>query len=195
MTFPQWEICHVKSDHSLILIQHSLFRTHTRHLRLNSYQHLCHIYSLPQPHDTTAPIRLQVTNRHRSEGGLREGRQELRKNGRVALYHYICTRALNSLYFVHCRAASTVIPIMPMSTFAPLIQPNLALPRTCHITLSTPVQPYGTHPFSSRVQTISILSDPHYSPTPFQFQLFYTHLFIPNSISIRDTPNFSGISS
>ena len=46
-------------------------------------------------------------------------------------FSYICTRALHSFRsFAHCRAASTVIPPLPKSTFTPSIQPNLGLPRT-----------------------------------------------------------------
>ena len=46
-------------------------------------------------------------------------------------FSYICTRALHSFRsFAHCRAASTVIPLLPKATFTPFIQPNLGLPRT-----------------------------------------------------------------
>ena len=38
---------------------------------------------------------------------------------------------------------------------------------------STPFWPYDTHPFFPHAQTISILSDLLYAPTPFQFQLSY----------------------
>ena len=31
-------------------------------------------------------------------------------------------------FFLHCRAASTVIPLLPKATFTPSIQPNLGLP-------------------------------------------------------------------
>ena len=51
---------------------------------------------------------------------------------------------------------------------------------------STPFQPQSTHPFSIWVQTILILSDPHFLSTSFLFQLS-THLFILNSIYC-DTP-------
>ena len=45
-------------------------------------------------------------------------------------FGYICTRALHSIRsFAHCRAASTVIPLLPKATFTPTIQPNLCLPR------------------------------------------------------------------
>ena len=44
---------------------------------------------------------------------------------------------------------------------------------------STPFRPYGTYPFFTHAQTISILPDLIYSLTPI---LFYSHLFIPNSI-------------
>ena len=40
---------------------------------------------------------------------------------------YICTRAFHSF---HCRAASTIISLLPKATFTASIQPNLCLPRT-----------------------------------------------------------------
>ena len=66
---------------------------------------------------------------------------------------YRCTRILHSFVFVHCCTAYTVISLLSKA-----IQPNLDL---CTLTLhllpqSTPVQQYGTHPFSPSVQTISI---------------------------------------
>ena len=46
-------------------------------------------------------------------------------------FSYICTRALHAFRsFAHCRAASTVTPLLPKATFTPSIQPNLRLPRT-----------------------------------------------------------------
>ena len=41
---------------------------------------------------------------------------------------------------------------------------------------STPFLLYGTHPFIPHAQTISIISDPLYSQTPFLFQLSYVPL-------------------
>ena len=44
---------------------------------------------------------------------------------------YICTEALHSfLSFGHCRAAYTVILLLPKATFTPSIQPMFGLPRT-----------------------------------------------------------------
>ena len=44
---------------------------------------------------------------------------------------YMCARALNYfLSFVHCLAASTVIPLSIKATFTSSIQPNLGVPRT-----------------------------------------------------------------
>ena len=46
-------------------------------------------------------------------------------------FSYICTRALHAFRsFAHCRAASTVTPLLPKATFTPSIQPNLGLPPT-----------------------------------------------------------------
>ena len=51
---------------------------------------------------------------------------------------YIRTSALHSfLSFEKCRAASTVIPLLPKATFTPSIQPNLGLPRISNTILST----------------------------------------------------------
>ena len=44
---------------------------------------------------------------------------------------YIYTRGLHSFQSsAHCRAASTVVPLLSKATFAQSIQPNLCLPRT-----------------------------------------------------------------
>ena len=62
-----------------------------------------------------------------------------------------------------------------MQTNRDLLHTRLAL--TSYIN----ILPYGIHPFSPRAQTISILSDPLYSPAPFPLRLLYT-LFISNFI-------------
>ena len=77
-------------------------------------------------------------------------------------FSYICTRTLHSFRsFAHCRAASTVIPLLPKATSTPSIQPNLGLPHTRPplTSAATSFWPYDTHPFFPHAQTISILSD------------------------------------
>ena len=60
--------------------------------------------------------------------GLSERTQELSKNGLVLLNRLHCTRALHSfLCFTHCCAASTIIPLLPIT---PSIEPTHDLPRT-----------------------------------------------------------------
>ena len=58
------------------------------------------------------------------------------------------------------------------ATFTPSIQPNVGLPRT-RPPLNSAV---NNRPFSPRVQTISILSDPLYSLVLFLIELFYSTL-------------------
>ena len=90
--------------------------------------------------------------------------------------------------FGNSRAASSVIPLLPKATFTPSVQPNLGLPRTCSPLTSppsTPFWPYGTHPFSPRAQTISVLSDPLYSPTPVLYQVSYTPILFVIKLTAR----------
>ena len=61
-------------------------------------------------------------------GGRSETTQGQAKMASWNSFNYICTRALHP--FAHCRAASTVIPLLPKATFTPTIQLNLGLPRT-----------------------------------------------------------------
>ena len=67
--------------------------------------------------------------RPQSAGGRSEGTQEPRKNGRVKLNHLHMHKGspLASI----SRAASTVIPLLPMATFTPSIQQNLDPTFTC----------------------------------------------------------------
>ena len=76
-------------------------------------------------------------------------------------FSYICTRALHSfLCFVHCRAASTVIPLLPNATFLPpSIWPNLGLP--CSTTYSCHQLPSGH----------MVLIDSFQMPKPTQYSL------------------------
>ena len=114
---------------------------------------------------------------HQSAAGRSETRRESSKNGRVALDHLYMH--LDSPLFpsFHCRAGSTVIPLLPKANFMPSIQPNLGLPRTsppltsANYTFLT----MRSYLFSPRVQTISILSDPLYSPAPLLFQFYDAH--------------------
>ena len=141
-------------------------------------QYLRPFYSLSQPHHVTAPLPSPCDN-HQSMGGRSERTQCPAKMAALNSFSDICTRALHAVRsFAHCRAASTVIPLLPNATFTPSIQPNLGLPRPVPHWLqpSTPFWPYGNHPFFPHAQTISILSDLLYSLTPFLFQLWYAPL-------------------
>ena len=76
------------------------------------------------------PYPLHVTTTRAREGGPKEYKGQT-KMAAWNSFSYICTRALHSFRsFAHCRAASTVIPLLPKATFTPSIQPNLGLPRT-----------------------------------------------------------------
>ena len=71
--------------------------------------------SLPSPCDN-----------NQSMGGRSERTQCQAKMAALNSLSYICTIALNAFRsFAHCRAASTVIPLLPNATFTPSIQPNL----------------------------------------------------------------------
>ena len=120
-----------------------------------------------------------VTASHPSEGGNYRSTGEWSeiKQGRVKMaawnsFSYICTRALHSfLSFAHCPAASIVIPLLPKATFTPSIQPTLGLSHT-RPPLTSAINTLLAIRYSSilsTAQTISILSDPHYSLAPFLF--------------------------
>ena len=82
---------------------------------------------------------------HQSTGGRSGRTQEPSKNSRVKFNNYICSRALPSfLSFAHCRAASTVTPLLPTATFTPSIQPNLGPPRI-HTLLTSAVNNHFSH--------------------------------------------------
>ena len=67
-------------------------------------------------------------------GGRCERTQGHSKMAALNSIIYMCTRALHSfLTFAHCLAVSTVIPLLPQTTFTPSIQPNLGLPRNLHL--------------------------------------------------------------
>ena len=68
---------------------------------------------------------------HQSMGGRSERTQGQAKMAAWNLFSYICTRALHAYRsLVHCRAASTVVPLLPKATFTPSIQPYLGLHLT-----------------------------------------------------------------
>ena len=99
------------------------------HLSLD-FQYLRSFYSLSQPHHVRASLPSLCDN-NQSTGGWSERTQCQAKIAAWNSFSYICTRALHSFRsFAHCRAASTVIPLLPKPTFTPSIQPNLSLPRT-----------------------------------------------------------------
>ena len=94
------------------------------------FQELGPFYSLSQPHHVTASLPSPCDN-YQSTGGRSERTQCQAKISAWNSFSYICTRALHSFRsFAHCRAASTVIPLLPKATFTPSIQPNIGLPRT-----------------------------------------------------------------
>ena len=68
-------------------------------------------------------------------------------------FSYICTRALHSFrWFEHCRAASTVIPLLPKATFTPSIQSYLGLHRT-HPPLTSAINTLLAIQYSSILST------------------------------------------
>ena len=105
-------------------------------------------------------------------------------------FSYICTRAVHSFRsFAHCRASSTVIPLLPKATFTPSIEPNLGLPRT---------RPQLTSAISTLL-VIRYSSIPYTCPNhlnTLRSALFANSLSIPAllrtfsflTLSIRDTP-------
>ena len=90
-------------------------------------------------------------------------------------FSHICTMDLHSfLCFTHCRAASTVIPLLPKATYTPSIQPNLGLPRT-RLPLTSPINTLRAIGFSSILSTC-----------PNHFNTLWSALlpYLPNSLSI-----------
>ena len=99
--------------------------------------------------------------------------------------------ALHSLRsFAHCRAASTVFPLLPKTTFTPSIQPNLGLTRT-RPPLTSAINNLLVIRYSSILSTcpnhLNTLyreyTDLLHQLTPFSSSP--TDLFIPNSIHSR----------
>ena len=150
---------------------------YTWQLRLD-FHYLRPFYSLSQPHHVMASIPSSCDN-HQSMGGQSERTQCQAKMAVLNSSSYTCTRALHTFRsFAHCRAASTIIPLLPNATFTPpssLTSVSL-VPIQHWLQPSTPFWPYGNHPFFPYSQTISILSDLLYLLTPFLFQLSYAPL-------------------
>ena len=87
-------------------------------------------HSLSQLHHVMVSLSSPCDN-HQRTGGHSERTPCQAKMATWNSLSYICTRALQSFRsFVHCRAASTVIPLLPKATFTPSIHPNLSLPLT-----------------------------------------------------------------
>ena len=122
------------------------------------------------------PTPLQVITTRAREGGPKEHR-EMQKWPRET-HSVTCTRALHSfIFFVHWRVVSSVIPLLPKATFTHLSS-HLGLPRT-RPPLTTAINTLVAIRYSSILstcQTISTISDPLYSQTPFIFQLSYAPL-------------------
>ena len=116
--------------------------------------------SLPSPCDD-----------HQSMGVWSERTQCQAKMAALNSFSYICTRALQAIQsFAHCRAASTVIPLLPNATFTPSFQPNLGLPRT-------------RPPLTSAINILLAIRYSSIQDTPTKL----LKCFI-SSLSIRDTP-------
>ena len=118
-----------------------------------------------------------------------------RKNGQAKMvawnsFCYMCTNALHSFRsFVHWRAASTVIYLLPKATFTLSIQriTSVSLIPALHLLPpSASFWPFGTHPFFPHPQTISNLSDLVYISNSLSIPaLLRTSSFL--TLSIRDT--------
>ena len=100
---------------------------------------------------------------------------------------YICTRlsTLSDLLLIVAQPPPSFLCCQRPPSHRPSSLTSVSLVPVIHwLRLSISFWPYGTHPFFPHAQTISILSDLLYSLTPFLFQLFYMHLFIPNSTKL-----------
>ena len=74
------------------------------------------------------PTHLQVIIATARDGGLEEHRAKQKWPRETQSVTY--EPQLSALSYLHCRSASTVIPLLMNATFTPSIQPNLCLPRT-----------------------------------------------------------------
>ena len=121
-------------------------------------------------------------------GRRSERTQDSSKNGHVKLnyLHMQCSPIL-PIFCAHTRSAQ-----LYSSAARPhhRIHPKLLLPCT-----------RPPHPFSHTVHSLHVAKpsqysrDPHYSPAPFQFQLFYAHLHSQLYSFVILPPNFSNTSS
>ena len=90
---------------------------YTWHLSLD-FHWLRPFYSLSQPHHVTASLPLKVITKRARQGGPK--RTQCQAKMAELQWQLYCTRALHSFWsFAHCRAASTVIPLLPKATFTP----------------------------------------------------------------------------
>ena len=138
---------------------------HTWHLRLG-FHNLLPFWNLFQSHYVPAFLPSPGDNHHR-KGERSERTLWQAKMAAWNSFSYICTRALHSFRsFAHCRAPSTVIPLLPKSTFTLSSRITVSFAPVLHLLRpSIPFWSYGTHLFFHRAQTISILSDLLYSLT------------------------------
>ena len=106
---------HVKSDNTHTIIRHTTLSPLTLHMGLE-FRELRTFYCLPKPHHVTASHPSPGDN-HQSMGGRSERTIGWEKMSMWNSISYLFTRALHSfLSFMHCRAASTVIPLLPKAT-------------------------------------------------------------------------------
>ena len=161
----------VKSDYSRTIIQHTPLSPCTSHLHLD-IQQLRPFYSLPQPHH------VKTSNPSPGDKPPERGRAVWKKHRNQQKWPHKDQSSTYALglyipsHLSHCHTASTVISLLPKTTFTPSIQPIFGLPRTLHQHLSShSVLVYFLH-----VSTPSHYSDAFYSRTPFLFQLFYAPL-------------------
>ena len=116
--------------------------THTQSFNIHHLAHILDTYALifsscaiftvyPNRIMLLHPTPLQVITTRTREGSPKDHRANQNWQRETQSVTYVCTRALHSfLSSAHCRAAYTVIPLLPpKATFTPSIQPNLGLPR------------------------------------------------------------------
>ena len=100
-------------------------------------------------------------------------------------FSYICTGVLHS--FTHCRAErpqSFLCCTPPPSQHRFSLTSVYLVPAIHLLPPSTHFWPYGNHPFFPHAQTIPILSDPHYSLTPFLFPVLLRTSLFPTNLTI-----------
>ena len=116
-------------------------RKHTQSSNIHPLAHILHTSALilsSCPFFTVYPNRimrrhptpLQVKTTRAREGGPKEHRGKQKWPRETHSFTYAPGLSTLSYLRAHCRAASTVIPLLPKATFTLSIQPNLGLPRT-----------------------------------------------------------------